>query len=117
MKIITAMVQPFMLNKVTGALEQIESFPGITITDARGFGREKSEHAHGTPHAVSEEFVEYVKKARIEIVAPDEMVNEIVDTIVRVAHTGNGGDGKVFVWPVQQAVRIQTGERGDAALR
>jgi nitrogen regulatory protein PII len=116
MKIITAMVQPFMLSKVTGALEALEGFPGMTVTDVRGFGREKSTHESGAPHRVIEDFVEYVKKARIEIVARDEMVDLIVETIVRVAHTGNRGDGKVFVWPIEQAVRIQTGETGDAAV-
>lgn len=116
MKIITAMVQPFMLSKVTSALEEIEGFPGMTVTDARGFGREKSSHAQGAPHRVIEDFVEYVKKARIEIVAPDVMADLIVETIVRTAHTGNPGDGKVFVWPVELAVRIQTGERDEAAI-
>lgn len=116
MKIITAMVQPFMLSKVTGALEALDGFPGMTVTDVRGFGREKSAHDADAPHRVIEEFVEYVKKARIEIVARDEMVDLIVETIVRAAHTGNRGDGKVFVWPVERAVRIQTGEKGDAAI-
>ncbi len=116
MKIITAMVQPFMLSKVTSALEEIDDFPGMTVTDVRGFGREKASHARGAPHRVVEDFVEYVKKARIEIVARDEMTDEIVATIVRGAHTGNPGDGKVFVWPVERAVRIQTGDKDDAAL-
>ena len=116
MKIITAMVQPFMLSKVTSALEEIDSFPGMTVTDVRGFGREKGSHAKGAPHRIIEDFVEYVKKARIEIVARDEMTDLIVDTIVRTAHTGNPGDGKVFVWPVERAVRIQTGETNDAAI-
>lgn len=116
MKMITAMVQPFMLSKVTSALEEIDGFPGMTVTDVRGFGREKGIHAHGAPHRIIEDFVEYVKKARIEIVALDEMTDLIVDTIVRTAHTGNPGDGKVFVWPVDRAVRIQTGETNDAAI-
>lgn len=116
MKIITAMVQPFMLSKVTGALEEIDGFPGMTVTDVRGFGREKSTHGKGAPHRAIEDFVEYVKKARIEIVARDEMVDSIVETIVRTAHTGNRGDGKVFVWPVEQAVRIQTGETNELAV-
>lgn len=116
MKIITAMVQPFMLSKVTGALEEIEGFPGMTVTDARGFGREKGIHKQGAPHNIREDFVEYIKKARIEIVARDAMVDLIVETIVRAAHTGNRGDGKVFVWPVERAVRIQTGETDDAAV-
>ncbi|MGH9962441.1 MAG: P-II family nitrogen regulator [Pyrinomonadaceae bacterium] len=116
MKIITAMVQPFMLSKVTSALEEINDFPGMTVTDVRGFGREKASHATGAPHRVIEDFVEYVKKERIEIVANDEMVDQIVKTIVSAAHTGNPGDGKVFFWPVEQAVRIQTGDLDDAAL-
>lgn len=116
MKIITAMVQPFMLSKVTGALEEIEGFPGMTVTDVRGFGREKGQHRQGAPHRVIEDFVEYVKKARIEIVAHDEMVDLIMETIARVAHTGNPGDGKVFVWSVERAVRIQTGETDEAAV-
>lgn len=116
MKIVTAMVQPFMLSKVTSALEEIDHFPGMTVTDVRGFGREKASHARGAPHRVIEDFVEYVKKARIEIVAQDQMVDVIVETIVRTAHTGNSGDGKVFVWPVERAVRIQTGDQNDSAL-
>ncbi len=116
MKIITAMVQPFMLSRVTGALEAIGGFPGMTVTDVRGFGREKSTHEKGAPHRVIEDFVEYVRKARIEIVARDEMVDSIVETIVRAAHTGNRGDGKVFVWPVERAVRIQTGETNELAV-
>ena len=100
MKIITAMVQTFMLSKVTRALEEIEGFPGMTVTDVRGFGREKGAHAHGTPHRVIEDFVTYIRKARIEIVTHDEMVDEIVETIARTAYTGNPGDGKVFVSPV-----------------
>lgn len=116
MKIITAIVQPFMLSKVTHALEEIEGFPGMTITDARGFGREKSAHDKGAPHRVIEDFVEYVKKTRIEIVAHDEIVEQIVDTISRAAHTGNRGDGKVFVWQVEHALRIQTGETDEAAV-
>jgi nitrogen regulatory protein PII len=116
MKIITAIIQPFKLSKVTYALEEIEGFPGMTITDVRGFGREKSRHEEGTPHRVIEDFVEYVKKVRIEIIARDEMAEQIVETISRVAHTGNRGDGKIFVWPVEQAVRIKTGEMNETAV-
>lgn len=116
MKIVTAIVQPFMLSKVTSALEAIEGFPGMTVTDARGFGREKSAHDKRTPHRVIEDFVEYVKKTRIEIVARDEMVGPIIEALASAAHTGNPGDGKVFVWPVESALRIQTGETDDTAL-
>lgn len=116
MKMITAIVQPFMLSKVTHALEQIEGFPGLTITDVRGFGREKSTHEEGAPHRVIEDFVEYVKKVRIEIAVRDEMVDLVVDTIVRTARTGRKGDGKIFVWPIERAVRVQTAEADDSAL-
>jgi nitrogen regulatory protein P-II 2 len=116
MKMIVAVVQPFRLSKVTQALEEIRGFPGMTVTDVRGFGREKSVHEEGAPHRIIEDFVEYVKKVRIEIAARDEMVATIVETIARVAHTGNRGDGKIFVAALDDAVRIQTGETGDTAL-
>ncbi|SRR6266542_2762887 len=111
MKIITAMIQPFMLNKVTSALKAIEGFPGMTVTEARGFGRRRSLHEQRAPH-----IEEFKDKTRIEIVTPDEKAQQIVETLVRAAHTGNSGDGKVFVWPVGTAIRIQTGETGDEAL-
>jgi nitrogen regulatory protein P-II 2 len=116
MKMIVAIVQPFRLSKVTEALEEISGFPGMTVTDVRGFGREKSVRDEGAPHRVIEDFVEYVKKVRIEVATRDEMVEAIVDTIARVAHTGNRGDGKIFVSSLERAVRIKTGETGDAAL-
>lgn len=116
MKMIVAVIQPFRLSKVTYALEQIPGFPGVTIADVRGFGREKSVHDEGTPHRVIEDFVEYVKKTRLEIAASDELVDTIVETIAREAHTGNRGDGKIFVWGFETAVRVSTGETGDAAV-
>lgn len=116
MKMIVAMLQPFRLSRVTQALEAIPGFPGITVMDVRGFGREKSFHEHGAPHRVVEDFVEYVKKVRIEIAARDEMVQTIVETIERAAHTGNRGDGKIFEFSLENALRIQTGETGDSAV-
>lgn len=113
MKMIVAMVQPFRLGKVSGALEEIAGFPGMTVTDVRGFGREKSAREEGAPHRVIEDFVEYIPKTRIEIVARDEMADVIVSTIGRVARTGNKGDGKIFVWSIETSIRIQTGESGD----
>ena len=111
MKIITAMVQPFMLNKVTYALEELDGFPGMTVTEARGFGRKEGPAERSEPH-----YDPFHPKARVEIVAPDGMVESIVATLVGHARTGNDGDGKVFVWDVEQAVRVQTGEQGEAAL-
>jgi nitrogen regulatory protein PII len=110
MKIITAMVQPFMLDKVTDALEGIDGFPGMTVTDVRGFGRRGTAQERDMPLDI------FIEKARIEIVTRDDMVETIVKTIARVAHTGNHGDGKIFVWPVERAVRIRTGETEEEAI-
>lgn len=115
MKMITAIVQPFMLTKITHALEGIDGFPGLSITDVRGFGREKLEH-RTDQHRRSDDLVDFVKKNRIDIAAPDDLVAEIVAVIERLAHTGNRGDGKVFVMPLESAVRIRTGERDELAL-
>lgn len=101
MKIITAMIQPFTLGRVTSVLEAIPDFPGMTVTDARGFGRRLRRHE---PYELPVN--ELKAKTRLEIVAPDEMVERIVQALVRAAHTGNSGDGKVFVWPVESAIRI-----------
>lgn len=111
MKMITAMAQPFMLNKITDAFEGMESFPGMTVVDGRGFGRKQSPQEQRALH-----YDPFHPKSRIEIVAPDEMVESIINTLIEHAHTGNHGDGKVFVWDVETAVRVQTGERNEAAL-
>lgn len=112
MKLITAIIQPFMLTKVMHQLESVKGFPGMTVTDVRGFGREKVQHRHRP----GEEATDFVKKVRIDIAAPDVLANEIVNVLVGAAHTGNEGDGKVFVCPLEGAVRIKTGETSDAAL-
>jgi len=116
MKMITAVIQPFMLTKVTRALEEIDNFPGMTVMDVQGFGRDKVHHSPGEPHRRIEEVVDFVKKVRVEIAAHDDMVELIVETIERAAHTGNRGDGKVFVWPLEAALRIKTRETDDAAI-
>lgn len=111
MKMITAIVQPFMLSKVVSALEALANFPGMTVTDARGFGSKRSAHEARAAH-----FDDFHPKTRLEIVAPDAQTDLIVQTILRHAHTGHDGDGKVFVWEVAAAARIQTGARDEAAL-
>ena len=113
---IVAVIQPFRLSRVSHALQEISGFPGMTVTDVRGFGREKSTREEGAPHRVIEDFVEYISKTRIEIVAIDEMVEPIASTIAREARTGNQGDGKVFIWTVEDAMRIRTGETGNDAV-
>lgn len=115
MKMITAVVQPFMLTRLMRRLEEINDFPGMTITEVQGFGREKAHHEPGAIHRI-EDVVDFVKKVRLDIVAHDAMVEAIVSAIARTAHTGNRGDGKIFVLPVEHAVRIKTGETGEAAV-
>ena len=116
MKMIAAVIQPFMLTRLTRALEEIEDFPGMTVIDVQGFGREKAHHDPGSRHSRIEDVVDFVKKVRVEIVAHNFMVDQIVKTIAETAHTGNRGDGKIFVLSVEHAVRIKTGEAGDAAI-
>lgn len=112
MKLITAIIQPFMLTKVMHQLESVKGFPGMTVTDVRGFGREKVQHRHRP----GEDATDFVKKVRIDIATPDILANEIANVLVGAAHTGNEGDGKVFVCALEGAFRIKTGETGDAAL-
>lgn len=108
---ITAMIQQFMLNKVTSALEAIQGFPGMTITKVQGFGRRRSIREQQSLH-----INEFKEKVCIQIVTPDEKEQQIIETLVRSARTGHSGDGKIFVWSVESAVRIQTGEKDEAAL-
>jgi nitrogen regulatory protein P-II 1 len=113
MKEIKAIIQPFMLSKVVEALKEIEELPGVTVSDVRGFGRARGV---GSPHPVLDEGVEYVKKAKLEIVVPDRLVERVLRIIVDKAHTGNPGDGKIFVLPVFEVMKIRSGERGEAAI-
>ena len=113
MKEIKAIIQPFLLSKVVEALKEIEGLPGLTVSDVRGFGRGR---AAGAPSKITEGTVEYVNKSKLEIVVPDGLVSRVVETIRLKAHTGNPGDGKIFVYPVHDIVRIRTGESGDNAV-
>lgn len=113
MKEIKAIIQPFLLSRVVEALKDIEGLPGITVSDVRGFGRAR---AAGAPDLVVDEGIEYVKKAKLEIVVPDNLVEPVLKVIVEKAHTGNAGDGKVFVYPVSDVVKIRSGEHGEAAI-
>src|SRR6266545_2730046 len=108
MIVITAVVRPSILNKVTSALEAIEGFPGMTVTEARRFvrGRNLTERR-------ALQLDESREKVCIEIVTPDEKARRIVETLVSAARTNVSGDGKVYVLPVESGVRIQTGETGD----
>lgn len=113
MKMIIAFIQPHRLDRVTRALEHVVGFPGMTVTESRGFGREKVEVEAEDRRASLED---YTETARIEVVAHDGQVEGILAAIHDAAHTGQRGDGKVFVLPVEAALRIKTGERGEAAV-
>lgn len=114
MKEIKAIVQPFMLTKVIEALKQIEGMPGITVDkDVRGFGVTQTE---GTSTKLIDDMVEYVQKVKLETVVPDYMVDLVVLTIQKNAHTGNPGDGKIFIYSVDDVVKIRTNERGEDAI-
>jgi nitrogen regulatory protein P-II 1 len=113
MKEIKAIIQPFLLSRVVGALKDIAGLPGVTVTDVRGFGRAR---AAGSPNIVIDDTVEYVKKSKVEIVVPDALVEKVVQTIREKAHTGNPGDGKIFIHTVDDVVRIRTGDRGEAGI-
>jgi len=114
MKEVKAIIQPFMLTRVVDALKKIEGLPGLTVdVDVHGFGRNRAATA---AHKITLDEIEYAKKAKLEIVVQDDMVDVVVNTILEHAHTGNPGDGKIFVIDVEEVYRIRTGERGIAAL-
>lgn len=114
MKLILAIVRPFKIAAIVDAISPDADFPGLTVLDSRGFGREKS-----TPHAhtTAEDLHDFIESATLVVAAPDDAVHRVCTIIERVALTGRPGDGKIFVLPLEDAVRIATGERLDAALR
>ena len=113
MKEIKAYIKPHKLSKVTMALHKVEGLTGMSVVDVRGFGRGKAKDA---PHRIVEDLVDYVPHVKIEIVCTDDVVEKIVSVIEKTAHTGLRGDGKIYVSTIDDAVRIQTGERGEAAV-
>lgn len=113
MKEIKAIIQPFMLPKVINALKMLENLPGVTVSEVKGFGKGRAEDAE---HKVVEDFIEYAKKIKLEIVVPDHFADEVVNIICTNAHTGRPGDGKIFVYTVDDVVRIRTGELGKQAI-
>jgi len=112
MKLIIAIIKPFKLEEVKEALSEI-GIEGMTVTEVKGFGRQKG---HTEIYRGSEYTVDFLPKVKLEIVVTDEIVGKTVDTIVKAAKTGKIGDGKVFVVSLEDAVRIRTDERGDAAI-
>jgi nitrogen regulatory protein P-II 2 len=112
MKLIIAIIKPFKLEEVKEALSGI-GVEGMTVTEVKGFGRQKG---HTEIYRGSEYTVDFLPKVKIEIALGDELVTKTVETIVKAAKTGKIGDGKVFVVPLDDVVRIRTDERGEAAI-
>ncbi|HUL52470.1 MAG TPA: P-II family nitrogen regulator [Opitutaceae bacterium] len=112
MKLIVAIIKPFKLEEVKEALSGI-GIEGMTVTEVKGFGRQKG---HTEIYRGSEYTVDFLPKVKIEIALGDELVGRTVETIVKSAKTGKIGDGKVFVIPLEEVVRIRTDERGEAAI-
>ena len=112
MKLVTAIIKPFKLDEVREALSAI-GVQGITVTEVKGFGRQKG---HTEIYRGSEYTVDFLPKVKIEIAVPDPSVAKAIDAIVASAKTGKIGDGKVFVLPLEEVVRIRTDERGESAV-
>ena len=112
MKMIVAVIKPFKLNEVKEALTTA-GVQGMTLTEAQGFGRQRG---HSEVYRGAEYTVDFVPKLRVEVLVDDAIAGEVVDAVVRTAATGKIGDGKVWVLPVEEVVRIRTGERGRDAL-
>ena len=112
MKKVEAIIKPFKLEDVKDVLAEV-GIAGMTVTEVKGFGRTggKQETYRGSAYVV-----DFVPKVKIEVVVPDDLVPSVVDAIERVAKSGRIGDGKIFVLPVEEVVRIRTGERGEDAI-
>ena len=112
MKKIEAIIKPFKLDEVKNALTKI-GVQGMTVTEVKGFGRQKghTESYRGTEYAI-----DFLPKSKIDLITTDELVTQVIETIERVAKTGKIGDGKIFLSPVEEVVRIRTGERGRDAI-
>ena len=112
MKKIEAVIKPFKLDEVREALSDV-GITGLTVTEVKGFGRQKG---HTELYRGAEYVVDFLPKVKIEIVVNDEQADPAIDAIIKAARTGKIGDGKIFVMPVEQVVRIRTGETDQAAI-
>ena len=112
MKIVMAIIKPFKLDEVRDAITAL-GVHGLTVTEVKGYGRQKG---HTEIYRGSEYTVDFLPKVKFEIVVPDDRVQKAVEAIVEAARTGKIGDGKVFVVPIEEAIRIRTEERGESAI-
>jgi len=112
MKLIEAIIKPFKLDEVKDALNEI-GITGITVSEVKGFGRQKG---HTELYRGAEYVVDFIPKIKLEIAVSDELVSKVVETITNTAKTGRIGDGKIFILPMEEAIRIRTGEKGGEAI-
>ncbi|MEE3331680.1 MAG: P-II family nitrogen regulator [Myxococcota bacterium] len=112
MKKIEAIIKPFKLDEVKEALHEI-GIQGLTVTEVKGFGRQKG---HTELYRGAEYVVDFLPKIKLEVVVGDDMTDKVVDALVGAANTGRIGDGKIFVLPLEETIRIRTGERGADAV-
>lgn len=112
MKLIEAIIKPFKLDEVKDALAEI-GVEGITVSEVKGFGRQKG---HTELYRGAEYVVDFIPKVKLEVAVADEVVTRVVETIESAAKTGRIGDGKIFILPLDEAVRIRTGEKGSDAI-
>ncbi len=112
MKLVTAIIKPFKLDEVREALSAI-GVQGITVTEVKGFGRQKG---HTELYRGAEYVVDFLPKVKVEAAVADELVERVIEAIESAARTGKIGDGKIFVFPLEQVIRIRTGETGADAL-
>ena len=112
MKKIEAIIKPFKLDEVKEALQEV-GVQGITVLEAKGFGRQKG---HTELYRGAEYVIDFLPKVKVEVVVPDDMLEKAVEAIQNAAHTGRIGDGKIFISDIADAIRIRTGERGPEAL-
>jgi nitrogen regulatory protein P-II 1 len=112
MKKIEAIIKPFKLDEVKEALNEV-GIQGMTVTEVKGYGRQKG---HKEIYRGAEYVVDFIPKIKIEIVLPDELLDRAIEKIQKSAYTGKLGDGKIFIKTVEQAIRVRTGETGDAAI-
>lgn len=112
MKLVTAIIKPFKLDDVRESLSEI-GVQGITVTEVKGFGRQKG---HTELYRGAEYVVDFLPKVKLETVVADERVDQVIEAITNAANTGKIGDGKIFVSPIEQIIRIRTGETGEEAV-
>ena len=112
MKLVTAIVKPFKLDDVREALSDI-GIQGMTVTEVKGFGRQKG---HTELYRGAEYVVDFLPKVKVEIAVDSEVLDQVIEAIRSAAHTGKIGDGKIFVSPIEQSIRIRTGESGNDSL-